>query len=81
MECPKKIFHFQLGMYTLSIMTEIASEAYLPTSQAIMTILSQTLNNLQDLANSVAYYIIKTMLNFVSYVSQKQHVSLLCILN
>ncbi|XP_043465104.1 importin-4-like [Leptopilina heterotoma] len=63
----------ELGMYTLSIITEIASEAYLPTSQAIMTILSQTLNNLQDLANSVAYYIIKTMLNFVPYVSQKQH--------
>lgn len=63
----------ELGMYTLSIITEIASEAYLPTSQSIMVILNQTLNNLQDLANPIAYYIIKTMLNFVPFVSQKQH--------
>lgn len=62
----------EMGLYTLSVMTEIACDAYLPTSQSIMVILSQTLNNIPDLANPVAFYVLKVMLNFVPIVSNNQ---------
>ncbi|XP_015586290.1 importin-4 [Cephus cinctus] len=63
----------ELGMYTLSTMTEVAPDAYLPHMSSIVFLLGNTLNNLQDLGNSVAHYILQTMLHLVPLVEGDQN--------
>ncbi|OXU25360.1 hypothetical protein TSAR_005639 [Trichomalopsis sarcophagae] len=67
-EFPKQ----ELGMYTLSIMTEIAPDAYLPHVQTIMELLNNVLNKFTDLANPVSCYILDIMLHLVSLVEGNQ---------
>ncbi|XP_003693033.1 importin-4 [Apis florea] len=62
----------ELGTYTLSIMTEVAPDAYLTHAASLAVLLGQTLNSLQDLGNPVAYYILRIMQNLVPLVEDNQ---------
>lgn len=62
----------ELGTYTLSIMTEVAPDAYLTHAASLAVLLGQTLNSLQDLGNPVAYYILRIMQNLVPLVEGNQ---------
>lgn len=68
-----------MGTYTLSIMTEIAPDAYITHAASLAILLGQTLNSLQDLGNPVAYYILKILQSLVPLVEEDQMVS--CIYN
>ena len=65
-----------MGMYTLSIMTEIAPDAYLPHLQIIMELLNGVLNNLTNLASPLSCYILDTMEHLVPLVQGNQIVSI-----
>lgn len=54
-----------MGMYTLSVMTEIAPDAYVDHAQSIVVLLQQTLSSLQNLGNAVTYYLIKVLLHLI----------------
>nr|XP_033340225.1 importin-4-like [Megalopta genalis] len=62
----------ELGTYTLSIMTEVAPEAYQTHAGSIAALLGQTLNSLQDLGNPVAYYVLRIMQNLVPLVENNR---------
>ncbi|XP_011501436.1 PREDICTED: importin-4-like [Ceratosolen solmsi marchali] len=62
----------ELGMYTLSIMTEIAPNTYLHHVQTVMELLNNTLNTFTELANPVSCYILDTMLNLVPLIGGNQ---------
>lgn len=63
----------ELGMYTLSIMTEITPEVYVAHAQSLMSLLVQTYNSLQQqYGNSIAYYIVKTMQHLTPLVENNQ---------
>ncbi|XP_031846773.1 importin-4 [Nomia melanderi] len=62
----------ELGTYTLSIMTEVAPDAYQRHAASIAALLGQTLNSLQDLGNPVAYYVLKIMQSLVPLVQDNQ---------
>ncbi|XP_076749367.1 importin-4 [Xylocopa sonorina] len=62
----------ELGTYTLSIMTEIAPDAYHTHAASLAVLLGQTLNSLHDLGNPVAYYVIRIMQNLVPLVEDNQ---------
>lgn len=61
-------------MYTLATMTEIAPSAYFVYAESVVVLLSQTLNNLQDLGNPIAYYVIQTLQNLIPLVEGNQNV-------
>ncbi|KAG7189765.1 hypothetical protein KM043_017429 [Ampulex compressa] len=58
----------ELGTYTLSIMTEVAPSTYQAHAGALVGLLHQTLNSLQDLGSPVAYYVLQIMQNLVLLV-------------
>ncbi|XP_017888011.1 importin-4-like [Ceratina calcarata] len=62
----------ELGIYTLSIMTDIAPDAYHEHAASLAVLLGQTLNSLQDLGSPIAYYILRTMQNLVPLVKGNQ---------
>ncbi|XP_076170729.1 importin-4 [Ptiloglossa arizonensis] len=62
----------ELGTYTLSVMTEIAPDAYLTHAESLTVLLSQTLNSLQNLGNPVAFYVLRIMLNLVPLIGNNQ---------
>lgn len=66
-----------MGTYTLSVMTEIAPDAYLTHAESLTVLLSQTLNSLQNLGNPVAFYVLRIMLNLVPLIGNNQTVSLI----
>lgn len=55
-------------------MTEIAPSAYFVYAESVVVLLSQTLSNLQDLGNPVAYYVIQTLQNLIPLVEGNQNV-------
>lgn len=63
-------------MYTLSLLTEIAPEAYLPHVQSIMQLLHERLNSFTDLANPLSCYILSIMLHLVPLVEGNQIASI-----
>lgn len=65
---------FQLGMYTLSIMTEIAAEQYIPHAETFAFLFQNILNNVPDLSCDLAYYTILTMKHFVVIIGGHQQV-------
>lgn len=67
--------YFQLGMYTLSIMTDIAPSIYLPHCQTILELINFTINSFTDLANPVSCYILEIMLHLIPLVEGNQIVS------
>ncbi|XP_043248077.1 importin-4-like [Colletes gigas] len=62
----------KLGTYTLSIMTEMAPDTYLPHAESLMGLLNQTLSSLDDLGDPVAYYVLRTLQNLVPLVQGYQ---------
>ncbi|XP_060832672.1 importin-4-like [Bombus pascuorum] len=68
----ENLMNKELGTYTLSIMTEIAPDAYVTHAASLAILLGQTLNSLQDLGNPVAYYILKIMQSLVPLVEGNQ---------
>ncbi|XP_053972274.1 importin-4-like [Hylaeus volcanicus] len=62
----------ELGTYTLSVMTEMAPDAYQAHAESITVLLGQTLNSLQDLGNPVAYYVLRIMLNLIPLIQGNQ---------
>ncbi|KAI4495616.1 hypothetical protein M0802_008451 [Mischocyttarus mexicanus] len=69
----KNLFDKELGMYTLATMTEVAPTAYKVYADSVITLLSQTLNNLQDSEYSIAYYAIQTLQNLIPLVDGNQN--------
>ncbi|XP_076287223.1 importin-4 [Lasioglossum baleicum] len=65
----------ELGTYTLSIMTEVAPDAYDTHAGPIIALLGQTLNSLQDLGHPVAHYILRIMQNLVPLVQDQRIVN------
>lgn len=64
---------FQLGIYTLSVMTEVTPDTYVMHAKSLAVLLAQTLNSLQEnLGNPVSYYILKTMKNLVPLAEDDQ---------
>ncbi|KAK2578828.1 hypothetical protein KPH14_002445 [Odynerus spinipes] len=66
-------YNKELGMYTLATMTEIAPDAYHVYAESVVILLSQTLSNLQDLGNPIAYYVIQTLQNLIPLVEGNQN--------
>ncbi|XP_046413500.1 importin-4-like isoform X1 [Neodiprion fabricii] len=62
----------EIGMYTLSTMTEVAPQAYLPHAQSVVFLLENTLNGLQDLGHPVAFYVLLTLTHLVPLVEGNQ---------
>ncbi|XP_076248556.1 importin-4 [Calliopsis andreniformis] len=62
----------ELGTYTLSVMTEVAPDAYLTHAGSLAVLMGQTLNGLQDLTHPVAYYVLKIMQNLIPLVEGNQ---------
>ncbi|XP_020296536.1 importin-4-like [Pseudomyrmex gracilis] len=58
----------ELGVCTLSIMTEIRTNVYASHARSLTVLLAQTLNNLQNLGHPVAYYVLATLKNLVPLI-------------
>ncbi|XP_022906239.1 importin-4-like [Onthophagus taurus] len=58
----------EMGMYTLSIMTEISKGSYLPHTEVLATLFTNILNNMQELSSNLAYYTVITMKHLVSVI-------------
>ncbi|KAJ9579600.1 hypothetical protein L9F63_004785, partial [Diploptera punctata] len=54
-----------LGMYTLSVITEVSPDQFLPHSSSMAFLFSNMLNSLQDCSSPLAYYTVITMIHFV----------------
>ena len=65
---------FQLGMYTLSIMTEISQGSYINHADAFAILFTNILNTLPELNSNLAYYTVVTMNNLVSVIAGHQQV-------
>ena len=65
----------QLGMYTLSVITEISPDQFLPHVSSLAVLFSNMLNSVQDLSSPLAYYTVLTMIHFVPLAEGDQSVS------
>ncbi|CAH2014578.1 unnamed protein product [Acanthoscelides obtectus] len=65
-------FDKELGMYTLSIMTEIAQSSYIVHADSFAVLFTNILNQLTDLKSNVAYYTVTTMKNLVPVIGGHQ---------
>ncbi|XP_068893273.1 importin-4-like [Tenebrio molitor] len=66
------IFDRELGMYTLSIMTEISQGSYINHADAFAILFANILNTLPELNSNLAYYTVVTMNNLVSVIAGHQ---------
>lgn len=62
-------------MYTLSVITEISPDQFLPHISSLAVLFSNVLNSVQDLSSPLAYYTVLTMIHFVPLVEGNQSVS------
>ncbi|XP_049818951.1 importin-4-like isoform X2 [Aethina tumida] len=62
----------ELGMYTLSIMTEMSHGSYLVHAESFAMLFTNILNNLTQLDSNLAYYTVVTMKNLVPIISGHQ---------
>ncbi|XP_014603697.1 PREDICTED: importin-4-like isoform X1 [Polistes canadensis] len=69
----ENLFEKELGMYTLATMTEVAPNAYKIYADSVVTLLSQTLNNLRDSEYSIAYYVMQTLQNLIPLINGNQN--------
>ncbi|XP_056634376.1 importin-4-like [Diorhabda carinulata] len=65
-------FDKELGMYTLSIMTEIAQSSYIVHAESFAILFTNIINNVTDLKSNLAYYTVITMKNLVSVIGGHQ---------
>lgn len=66
------VFDKELGMYTLSIMTEMSQSSYINHAESFAVLFTDTLNQMQDLHTNLAYYTIITMKNLVAVIGGHQ---------
>lgn len=71
---------FQLGFYTLSILSEVAPDQFLVHAQLFGILFISTLRSLTDLASPVAYLTLVCMTHFVPTVDGDQAVSIIYLL-
>lgn len=64
----------QLGMYTLSIMTDISKSSYIVHAELFANLFSNVLTGLPELNSNVAYYTVVTMKNLVAVIGGHQQV-------
>nr|CAD7462078.1 unnamed protein product [Timema tahoe] len=62
----------ELGMYTLSMITEISPDQFLPHASSLVYMLANTLNQLQNLSSPLSYYTLLTMIHIVPLVEGDQ---------
>ncbi|KAK9877960.1 hypothetical protein WA026_020178 [Henosepilachna vigintioctopunctata] len=62
----------ELGMYTLSIMTEMSQGSYINHADDLSVLFTNVLNALQDSNSNLAYYTIMTMNNLVPTIAGHQ---------
>ncbi|XP_018577628.1 importin-4 [Anoplophora glabripennis] len=66
------IFDKELGMYTLSIMTEMSQSSYIVHAESFAVLFTNTLNNITELNSNLAYYTVTTMKNLVPVIGGHQ---------
>ncbi|KAJ8865995.1 hypothetical protein PR048_033519 [Dryococelus australis] len=62
----------QLGMYTLSVITELSADQFLPHASSLVCLLGNTLNQLQNLACPLSYYTLLTMVHLIPLLEADQ---------
>ncbi|XP_029160680.1 importin-4-like [Nylanderia fulva] len=62
----------ELGLYTLSIMTETAPDAYNTHAKSLILVLAQTLTHLHDLEQPVAVYTLNTLRHLIPIVKHDE---------
>lgn len=62
----------ELGLHTLSIMTEVTPDAYTSHARSLALLLAQTLNNLQNLGQPVAFYVLNTMRHLIPVIKHDE---------
>ncbi|XP_077271218.1 importin-4 isoform X1 [Temnothorax americanus] len=55
----------ELGLYALSIMTDVTPDAYTSHARSLVMLLAQTLSSLQSLGNPAAFYILNTLRHLI----------------
>lgn len=68
------ILYLQLGMYTLSIMTEMSKSTYLEHAESFAVLFTGILSLPNELNSNLAYYTILTMNNLVPVIGGHQQV-------
>lgn len=68
------MFIFQLGMYTLSIMTEISQSSYITHAESFAVLFTNILNSTPELNSNLTYYTVVTMNNLVPVMGGHQQV-------
>ncbi|XP_074042768.1 importin-4 [Leptinotarsa decemlineata] len=63
----------ELGMYTLSIMTEVAQSSFIVHAESFAILFTNMLNQLPELKSDLAYYTVMTMKNLVPVIGGHQH--------
>ncbi|KAJ8924603.1 hypothetical protein NQ315_000753 [Exocentrus adspersus] len=66
------IFDKELGMYTLSIMTEISQGSYIVHAESFAVLFTNILNTITELKSNLAYYTVTTMKNLVPVIGGHQ---------
>ena len=64
-----------MGMYTLSIMTEMSHSSYIVHAESFAVLFTNILSGITDLKSNLAYYTVITMKNLVPLVTGHQQVS------
>jgi len=67
-------------MYTLSVITEISPDQFLPHVPSMAFLFSSMLNSVQDLSSDLAYYTVLTMIHFVPLAEGNQGVSYIFVI-
>jgi hypothetical protein len=62
-------------MYTMSVITDIAPDQFLPYIPSVAFLFSNVLNSLQDPGSALAYYTLLTMIHIVPLAAGDQGVS------
>lgn len=62
----------ELGLHTLSIMTEVTPDAYTSHARSLALLLAQTLNSLQNLGQPVAVFVLNTMRHLIPVVKHDE---------
>lgn len=62
-------------MYTLSVITEVSPDQFLPYVTSVVFLFSNMLNSVQDLSSPLAFYTVLTMKHIVPLAGGDQQVS------
>lgn len=69
-----KTIILQMGMYTLSIMTEMSHSSYIVHAESFAVLFTNTLNGLTQPNTNLGYYTVITMKNLVPIIGGHQQV-------